>query len=171
MEILVKVEYSEDLVVPVDEICNEEIKVYEYGYHQLVAIRKALFDIIDNPDLSSEDEEKTQNALRIVQDYLYIHRMVPLKMLNPVSLKVLQNEDLTEIRNSLIRILNQHILMYHETLLPLYSRMIDVCASSLIAIRDEMELRGLNPYLTKQETKQTQHNIANIGKNYPIASF
>lgn len=171
MEILVKVEYSEDIVVPIDEICNEEIKVYQYGFHQLVAIRQKLFDMINNPNLSSEDEEMAQNALRIVQDYLYIHRIVPLKMLEPVSLKVLHNEDLTEIRNSLIRILNQHILMYHETLLPLYSRMIDVCASSLVAIRDEMELRNLNPYLSKQEVKEARHQISNIGKNYPIVTF
>ncbi len=171
MECLVKVEYSEDIVVSIDDICNEEIKVYQYGTNQLKAIRKKIFDIINDSNLSSEEEDIAQNALRIVQDYLYIHRMIPLKMLQPASLKILHNEDLTEVRNSLIRILNQHILMYHETLLPLYSRMIDVCASCLIAIKNEMELRGLNPYLTKQEIKETQHEISNIGKNYPITKF
>ncbi len=171
MEIVVKVEYTENIIVQIDEICNEEMKIYQYGPNQLKAIRGKLFEIINNPNYSSEEEEMAQNALRIVQDYLYIHRIIPLKMLEPASLKVLHNEDLIDVRNSLIKILNQHILMYHETMLPLYSRMIDVCASSLISIRDEMELRGMNPYLSKTEIREAKHEISNLGKYYPIVKF
>lgn len=171
IDILVKVEHSEDIIVTIDEICNEEIKIYQYGINQLIAIRQKLFDMINTPNLSSEEEDMAKNALRIVQDYLYINRVIPLKMLEPISLKVLQDDDLIDMRNSLIRILNQHILMYHGTLLPLYSRMIDVCASSLISIRDEMELRNINPYLSKKEIRETKHNISNIGKNYSIIHF
>lgn len=171
MKFVVKVEYSENITVHIDDICNEETKIYQYNSKQLTAIRSKLFEIINNAECSSEDEEKAQNALRIVQDYLYIQRIVPLKMLESASLKILQNEDLIDLRNSLIRILNQHIIMYHGTMLPLYSRMIDVCASGLICIRDEMELRNMNPYLSKSEIREAQHGISNLGINYPVARF
>lgn len=160
---------NEDLKIELEEICSEDLIIYNYNPDKLKLIKKELIYLINNNQLSIDEIKIIQKALRVINDYLYIYNKVPFKVLNTYYLSLLNNSDLIKTRNFIIRIFNQNILMYKNTLLPLYSRTIDVCINCLIKIKNELEIRNINPYLTKFEISEMIENKTALENSFVVS--
>lgn len=171
MEIKIKLKFEDEQIVNLQDICDEDSILFTYSERQLKEIRKTIFNLIDNENLSSEQIEECKNALEIIKNTLYINNRINIKKLDSYYLKTLSNEDLICFRNSVIKILNQHIILYEETMLPLYSRVIDVCAVALLAIKNEIKLRNLKEDMTKKEKRELEYDLTKWNCKYATTRF
>ena len=171
MIIKIKLKFEEEQEINLKDICDENTIIFTYSERQLKEIRKTIFKLIDNENLSSEQIEECRTALEIIKNTLYINNRINIKNLDVFYIKTLSNNDLISFRNSIIKILNQHIILYEETMLPLYSRMIDVCAVALIIIKKEMNLRKLKEDMTRREKRDLEYELTKWNCKYPITRF
>lgn len=167
----IKVKDEDDLKLDTNNIKDEEFSIYTYSEKQLKSICKTLFDIIGNNEISTEDEKECQETITIIQNALYIIARINIKHLDSYYLKTLDNENLIKYRNDIIKLLNQHIILYEETQLPLYSKMIDFCSAALMALKKEFEKRKLNNVITRNDKKQIKESLNISNLKYPIGSF
>lgn len=171
MKLNVKVKFEEDLILDISSISDEEFSIYTYSEKQLKAIRKTLFETIGNDEISSEDEKNCREVLNIIQNALYINTRINIKQLDSFYLKTLSNEELIKYKNKIVKILNQHIILYKETQLPLYSKMIDFCAAALMALKKEFEIRCIKDNLTKKDKQEIKEFLNTWNVKYPTTSF
>ena len=93
MKLNIKVKFEEDLFIDVESIRDEDFAIYTYSEKQLKAIRKKLFEIIGQDEISSEDEMNCKGALEIIQNALYINSRINIKELDSFYLRTLDNEE------------------------------------------------------------------------------
>lgn len=151
MDIKVKLNFEEEVSIKLEDFCNEETIIYKYSDKQLKEIYKILIEKIDDKNIPLEKINEYKNALIIIKNVLYIINKINIKKINKDYLKNLSNNNLINLRNDIIKIFNKHIILYKETMLPLYSKMIDISSLCLLEIKNELESRNLNIEMTKQE--------------------
>lgn len=171
MKIELKLKFEEPLLVELEDISKEETILYTYTDKQLKEMRKVLLNLVDNDELSSEQLEECKKALEIVKNTLYINNKVNIKKLDAYYLRSLSNEEIIKLRNSTIKVLNQHIILYKDSMLPIYSCMIDVSAVALLAIKRELEFRKLNDEMTKSEKRKLRLDLTKWGCKYATTRF
>lgn len=172
MEIKIKIKFQDDLIIDLNNFLNEEVILEKYTEKQLKEIRKELFHQMENENLSSEQLEECHYAFEITKNALYINNKIPLRCLDKIYLRHLSNENLTNTRNSMVRILNQHILLYNDAHLPLYSKTIEIVSKVLVNLKNEMEYRNLNTNISKKEKQNIQESIAKwYNNNKPVSRF
>lgn len=171
LEIKVKLKFEEEFIVNLEDICNEEVIIYTYTEKQLKEIRRLLLEKVDDDELSSEQIKECKDALDVIKNVLYIIDKVNIKNLDACYLRTLSDDSLINLRNSIIKVLNQHIILYEETMLPLYSRMIDVSAAALLAIKKEAKSRNLRVNMTRKEEKELGTALTKWGCKYATTRF
>lgn len=171
MKITIKPKFEEAMEVDLKPIAEGDVEVFNYTTKQLKEIRRVLLEILDNDEYSSEDIDECQMAFQTVKDALYINGKVDMRKINKVYVKTLYDDDLINLRNSIIKVLNQHIILYDETKDPLYNKTVEVSTAVLILIMEELKSRKLRVDLTWRERRELKISLNNWSSRYPITPF
>ena len=171
MKIAIQLRFEYEKEISLEDLCNDEPYIYKYSVAELKEMSKKLVEIVDDEYLSSEQRELCRKALSRVKDLLYINDKLPLYKVDMFYIKTLNNDELVNFRNIVIRVLNQHISLYQDSKMSLYSRMIDICAETLIMVKYELEDRNMNPNMTKADRKRVEESLARWTTVRPLIRF